>query len=194
MKRLLLAVVAFAVAATPAFSDTCARTLLPAFTAAQATTLCTKLGLSQAVSVIPQTTNSVDLGSSSSVFRSAYVGTSLVFSSGANSVLTAYVPTLAATPVAGTNQFLPGLNVVPTHAANTAGFLGAATPVPGQQFTIVNESGNAIRVKAAGGATLNGATAGGYISVANLATVDCITASSGNQICRQPVIPTPAGP
>lgn len=30
--------------------------------------------------------------------------------------------------------------------------------------------------------------------VANLATVECFTASSTNQICTQPVIPTPAGP
>lgn len=117
-----------------------------------------------------------------------------VYSSGVNAQLAAYVPTLAATPVTGTNRYLPGLNIIPTNAANNAGFLGASTPVVGQQFRIVNASGAAQRIKASGGATLNGATAGGYISIASLATVDCITASATNQVCLQPVIPTPAGP
>lgn len=177
-----------------AYADTCATNMMPAFGAYAATALCQKLGLSQAISAVPQTTNAIDLGSSSKVFRSAYIGTSVVFSSGANDVLTAYVPTMVATPVTGTNMFSPGLNIIPTAAANTAAFIGPATPIAGQQFRIVNASGATVRVKAAGGATLNGATAGGYISVVNLATVDCITASTGNQVCLQPVIPTPAGP
>ena len=103
-------------------------------------------------------------------------------------------PTLAATPVAGTNMFLAGLNVVSSSTATHAAFLGKSTPVPGERFVIVNNTANIIRAKAAGGATLNGATAGGYIAIAALATVECVTASSGNQICQQPVIPTPAGP
>jgi hypothetical protein len=117
-----------------------------------------------------------------------------VYSSGVNAQLAAYVPTLAATPAAGTNQYLPGLNIIPTNAANNAGFLGVATPVVGQQFRIVNASGAAQRIKAAGGATLNGVQAGGFISIASLATVDCITAAAGNQVCLQPVIPTPQAP
>jgi hypothetical protein len=193
-KILVLALVFWGVADTVVFADTCATNLMPAFTASQAQTICTKFGDSVAESLIPQTDNAIDLGSASKEFRSAYIGTSLVFASGANSQLAAYVPTLAATPVAGTNQYLPGLNIIPTNAANNAGFLGAATPVVGQQFRIVNASGAAQRIKASGGATLNGATAGGYISIASLATVDCITAASGNQVCLQPVIPTPAGP
>ena len=104
------------------------------------------------------------------------------------------VPTMAATPAAGTNEFYPGLNIVPTAAANTAALLGPSTPVPGQKFVINNASGASVRVKAAGGATLNGATAGGYIVLASLATVQCFTASLTNQVCLQPVIPTPAGP
>lgn len=105
-----------------------------------------------------------------------------------------YVPTLAATPVVGTNRFLPGLNVIPTNAANNAGILGEATPVAGQEFTIVNASGAAQRIKAGGGATLNGATAGGYIVLATLASVRCYSTSATNYNCEQPVIPTPAGP
>ena len=192
MKK-LLAVLSFLVAGS-AYADACATQLMPAFSAAQATSICTKFAGSLGVNLIPTTTNTIDLGSSSKTFETAFIGTSVKFSSGANSVLTAYVPTMVATPVTGTNFFAPGLNIIPTAAANTAAFIGPATPVAGQQFRIVNASGAAVRAKAAGGATLNGATAGGYISIANLATVDCITASTGNQVCLQPVIPTPAGP
>ena len=147
-----------------------------------------------AASHLPKTDNTYDLGSASKQWRNVYIGTKAVYAAGANAQLTGYVPTLVATPVAGTNVFQPGLNIVPTVAANTAAFIGPATPVPGQQFTIVNTGPNAVRAKAAGGATLNGATAGGYIAIASLATVDCVTTSTGNQSCRQPVIPTPAGP
>lgn len=104
----------------------------------------------------------------------------------------AYVPTVASTPVAGTNIIKPGLNIIPTAAANTALFIGAATPVVGQHFIVNNSGANAVYLKAAGGATLNGATAGGRILVAALATVECFTVSATNQVCTQPVVPTPA--
>lgn len=105
---------------------------------------------------------------------------------------TGYVPTLAATPVAttGANEFKPGLNIVPTHAANVAGFLGPKTPVPGQAFVVKNTAGASIRIKAAGGATMNGATAGGFIDLANLATAFCQTTSVSNQDCQLPAAPT----
>ena len=139
-----------------------------------------------------------DIRLSSGATPIAIVNTSkgLAFQAAGQGVtFSAFVPTMVATPVAGTNIFKPGLNVVPTAAANTAAFLGVATPVVGEHFIINNSnSANAIRIKAAGGATLNGATAGGYISLAALGTVECYTASSSNQVCQQPVIPTPAGP
>lgn len=154
-------------------------------------------------SIISKTGNSLRIGSQSTdgvvlVVNGSSVAT--VTSSGINTAAgfglnaAPFVPTMAATPVTGTNYFAPGLNVVPTAAANTAAFIGPATPVPGQQFRIINNSGAAVRAKAAGGATLNGATAGGYISIAIGATVDCATMSTANQVCLQPVIPTPAGP
>jgi len=116
------------------------------------------------------------------------------FSAGYAPRLAPYVPTMAATPVVGTNEFKPGLNVVPTAAASTAAILGPSTPVPGQHFIINNSGPNSVFVKAGGGATLNGATAGGKIALPTLATVECLTASATNQICLQPVIPTPAAP
>lgn len=177
-----------------AFADTCSSKLTTFFTSYQATKLCTSFGSAINSSLIPNTDNTYDLGTALKQWRTLYIGTGVVFAAGANDQLTPYAPVLAATPVAATNIFQPGLNVVPTFAANTAAFLGAATPIPGQQFKISNASSNSIRVKAAGGATLNGATAGGYIAVPNLATVECFTQSATNQVCEQPVIPTPAGP
>lgn len=121
-------------------------------------------------------------------------GAEVRFQAGFAPRLAPFVPTLAATPVVGTNEFRPGLNVVPTVALNAAAILGPSTPVPGQHFIINNSGPNAVFVKAGGGATLNGATAGGKIALPSLATVECVTASATNQICLQPVIPTPSAP
>ena len=141
----------------------------------------------------------LNLNASNDAYLFAPTGQSVVVGVGATPVPfdkfgPASVPTMAATPVAGTNILYPGLNVVPTAAANTAAFIGAATPVVGQRFIVNNAAGATVRLKAAGGATLNGATAGGYIALVSLATVECFTASATNQVCLQPVIPTPAGP
>ena len=184
MKKFLFLVTALFLAGE-AFADSCATALMPAFTAGQATSLCKNLGTAINHALVPSTDNTYALGSLTKQWSTVYAN---------NVVVQPFAPTLAATPVAATNQFAPGLNVVPTIAANSAAFIGPATPVPGQQFTIHNVGTNAIRAKAAGGATLNGATAGGYISIASLATVECKTVSATNQICEQPVIPTPAGP
>ena len=108
-------------------------------------------------------------------------------------VLPLTVPTMAATPVAGVNDFRPGLNTVPTAAANTAALL-PATPVPGQVFLIVNKSPNAIRVKAGGSASINGGSAGNYISVASLQEAQCVTTTTARHNCSLGVVPTPAGP
>lgn len=103
------------------------------------------------------------------------------------------VPTMAATPVAGTNVISPGVNVVPTAAANTAALL-PATPVPGQRFTIINNGPNAIRVKAGGASAINGGSAGNYISVATLQQADCVTIGAAAHNCALKTVPTPAGP
>lgn len=105
-----------------------------------------------------------------------------------------YVPTMAATPVAGTNDFKPNtLSVVPTAAANTAALL-PATPIPGDRFEIVNSGPNSVRIKAGGAATMNGATAGGYVVLATLAKAYCSATAAANYNCELPAAPTPAGP
>lgn len=105
-----------------------------------------------------------------------------------------YVPTMAATPVAGTNQILPGLNVIPTAAANTAAMF-PATPVPDARYYIKNSNGtNSVRVKGGGATTINGATAGGYIVLAAGVSAMCRGTSTSNIDCYLPPQPTPAGP
>lgn len=114
-----------------------------------------------------------------------------------------YVPTAAATPVTGTNLCAPGLCAIPTNAANNAVFIGAATPVAGTQFYIKNtNSANAVRAKAAGGATINGAVAGGYIALVAGASMHCTYYTVGDLVCdtysngsgTTAALPTPAGP
>lgn len=113
----------------------------------------------------------------------------------------AYVPTMAATPALGTNQILPGLSIIPTAAAGTAAWLGASTPVAGQQFSIYNNSGAVVRVKGAGAATINGGAAGTWIGMAAASYMECKTLTTGVQVCpfysvngAVAAAPTPAGP
>jgi len=102
-------------------------------------------------------------------------------------------PVLIATPITGTNFFAPGLNIVPaTVTASTAAFLGAATPTPGTSFTIYNSSASSVFVKAAGGATINGATAGGKFTLATLCRVTCEYTSATNASCAVPTCLTPS--
>lgn len=124
-----------------------------------------------------------------------------VFQPGQNVRTLPFVATPVATPVQAANYCPPGLCVIPTAAASTAVYVGAdPTPVAGGQFTIVSAAGAAVFLKAAGAATMNGTQAGGKISLANLASVNCVyTSATGtgpatNLECQQPVIPTASAP
>jgi hypothetical protein len=115
------------------------------------------------------------------------------FQAGAAPRLAPFVPTLAATPVAGTNDFRIGINAVPTAAANTAAIL----PTPagaGQQVIVANTMANAVRIKAGGTNTINGSAAGAYIPLAAQAVADCHATSATNWYCGYRAVPTPAGP
>lgn len=105
-------------------------------------------------------------------------------------------PILISTPVVGTNFFAPGLSIVPaTATANTAAYLGqAATPIPGQAFIIYNGSASTVRAKAGGGATINSATAGGYMTIPTLCQLGCRYTSATNLSCGAPACPTAQGP
>lgn len=77
-KKVLALISVLAMTAELALADACQTRLMPAFTAAQAIALCTKLGGSASVSIIPQTDNAIDLGSTSKTFRTLYTGTSII--------------------------------------------------------------------------------------------------------------------
>jgi len=74
-----------------------------------------------------------------------------------------------------------------------------STPVPGQQFKIYNNAGNAVRIKGAGAATINGGTAGKYIEMAAASYMECMTLTTAIQQCpfysvngAVAAVPTPA--
>ncbi len=118
----------------------------------------------------------------------------IIFSTAGKYVqMAAAVPTMAATPVAGTNDIYAGLNIVPTAAANTAAMF-AATPVVGTQYQIFNSGPNSVRIKGGGATTINGATAGGYVVMATLTNAYCVVTSASNINCSVAPAPTPAGP
>ena len=101
-------------------------------------------------------------------------------------------PVFISTPVTGTNYVKQGFSVVPaTATANTAAFIGAATPTPGAVFKVYNGSASSVYLKAAGGATINGAQAAGRFVLATLCTVECIYSSATNLVCTPPVCATP---
>jgi len=186
LKTLLLLTI---FAAGTAHADTCSAKLVPTFTAQQASQMCaTFVGTSTlSANLVPGTDNAYSLGTTAARFTEV--------NAKAVRFGPATVPTMAATPVVSANSFLPGLNVIGAASASTAAILGASsTPTVGDHFIISNASGQTVRIKAAGAATLNGATAGGFITIPNLATVECFTQAVGNQVCLQPVIPTPQGP
>jgi hypothetical protein len=108
--------------------------------------------------------------------------------------LAAWVPTMAATPVAATNYFKAGLNVVPTAAANTVSILPTPRGI-GEWVEIVNDAGAAVRVHTPFDGTLgiNGVTGatGYYVAVATKAVLDCFATSTSNYYCGSKTVPTP---
>lgn len=105
-----------------------------------------------------------------------------------------YVPTMAATPVAGTNDLHYGDNAVPTAAANTAACL-PNSPFDGATVNVDNAMANAVRAKPCGTPGVNGAAAGTYLSVAawTRATLK-YNAGLTTWVGATQVVPTPAGP
>lgn len=102
----------------------------------------------------------------------------------------AYVPTLAATPAAGTNDFKIGYNAVPTAAAN-AGALLPASPTQGDIYEIANTGPNSISVYPGSGDAINAGTANQRLVVPTLNTVRCIANSASLWYCSLNAAPTP---
>lgn len=101
----------------------------------------------------------------------------------AGQTVSSIVPISSPTP--GINVLYPGDNLVPaTPTANTAVFVGPATPIPGQEFVVENQSPSTIRLKAAGAATMNlQGSAGGWVDLLTLRRAHCKTLSTTQQTC-----------
>lgn len=80
MKRIILALSLLLFwGRNTAWAGTCETSLMPAFTSQQAITLCKITGSAINHSLIPSADNTYDLGSASKQWRTAYLGTNLVF-------------------------------------------------------------------------------------------------------------------
>lgn len=184
MKRILLILSVFLT--STAYAD-CASDLGVAFPFSQSTALCTKYGPSQATSIIPQAGATIFIGSVGSPVAGIY----------SKGVLNAgvFVPTLAATPVEGTNSLAKGqFNAIPTNAANNVGLL-APVPAVGDRYFGLNNSGASQRIKAAGTPGINGAAAGTYAIITTGSYFDCTATSATNYSCSMASqVLTPAGP
>lgn len=119
--------------------------------------------------------------------------TGITLAAGMGVGMPVYVPTMAATPAAGTNNIKKGFNAIPTAAASTAACL-PAVPVAGDVFEGTNNSGAAVRIKACGTPGINGAAAGTYFPVAIAAYFKCVATTATRYDCGTLAIPTPAGP
>lgn len=113
------------------------------------------------------------------------LGGDLTFSNYGGVQKPSYVPTMAATPAAGTNDCKPNvINAVPTAAANTA-CLSEATPSVGDEYVVYNTNGtNATRFKPGGASAINGATAGKYVEIAAGEAIKCLVVSASQLRCN----------
>lgn len=78
MKKLVFILMFLGLLVSAAHADTCGTSLMPAFTATQATQLCAKFGSATNHSLIPSADNTYDLGSTSFTWRTLYTGTSRI--------------------------------------------------------------------------------------------------------------------
>lgn len=203
MKSLIKFILLISLLATNAFADNISTLANVGMSPELATQVNAIYSTAINASEIPATDNIYDLGSASKQWRNAYIGTNVIFASGANIQRAVYAPNAAATPVLNTNLCATGLCVVPTTAANNAVYIGIKTPIVGSEFYIKNNNtANLIRAKVSGGATINGAVAGGYIGLAAGTSMHCIYYSATDLTCdtyttaagTTAVLPTPAGP
>jgi hypothetical protein len=143
-------------------------------------------------STVPNTTNAIDLGTSSKVFRSAYVGTSVIFSALAG--VKENIGTLAAAGSTQTDAAAIATTVARVTAADgTKGVkLPALAGIPaGRQLTIINSDvTNALKVYSnAAGETIDGQAGTTAVSVAAKLLLRCWAYDATNWYCEKGVTP-----
>lgn len=99
----------------------------------------------------------------------------------------AYVPTPAATPVLGTNDYKVGLNIVGTATAGHGAFL-PFSPAKGDIVEIINSNAsNEIQIFPGTSDTINGAVADTVIGLGGTFKATCIANSSSAWFCHVPI-------
>lgn len=155
MKKIIILIASILVFST-AYADTCAVNLMPAFTPNQAIALCTKLQDSIAETLTPQTTNAINLGTTSKVFNTAFLGGGGInFQSTYEEAVAAAGSTVAdAGALSGTK---PVHQVTGADGTKGVKFV-TATPVGSIQI-ILNTTAGALKVYGESGSTCNGGAA-----------------------------------
>lgn len=184
------------VGANVALADTCGKALTGPFPAGQATKLCISFGSAINNSLLPATSATYNLGSSSKAWKDQNLSGRLLFqgaSADSGITISPLTAVAAATPVAGTNK-AGRLTIFPTAALNAAVLLPAG-PEDGAYFDGCNQGANAQRLKADGALGINGAAAGTYITIPTFGCYRCIYDGTRlTWLCGTLTVPTPAGP
>lgn len=108
--------------------------------------------------------------------------------------MAAYVPTMASTPVQGTNDFKIGVNVVPTAAALTGAFL-PFSPTNGDIVEIINSnSANEVQIFPGSSDTINGAAGNTVIGLGAGLKATCYANSASAWFCHVPILAGVATP
>lgn len=176
MKKILVLLVSLLVASS-AYADACTTALGVNFPANQKNALCAAFGSSVATSLIPTTTNTIDLGSSTKFWRALYVGQSLVGSFEAVAG--------AGTTVADAAQ-LSATKIVHqiTGANGTVGWkMSADMPVSSIQI-LLNTTAGVAKIYAESGGTVNGGSANAAFSaLTGIKPIICIKTAALTYIC-----------
>lgn len=163
--------------AAPVYADTCATSLMPAFTANQATALCTKLNDSIAESLVPQTTNAIDLGSASKLFKTLFLGTSLVLPHEVVAGAGSSVSDAAALSASKIVHQITGAN-------NSLGWKFPVTTQVGTTHILQNTTAGVAKIYAAAGGTINGAAAdAAFSALTGIKPIVCIATGTDTWIC-----------
>lgn len=160
-----------------AYAGTCEAALGGNFTPNQRVALCEAFGSAVTVSLVPQTTDTIDLGDATHVFRRAYIGSVLDLSH--------EVVAGAGTTVADAAA-LSGTKIVHqiTGANGTVGWKFPTTTLVGQVHILQNTTAGVAKIYAAAGGTVNGGAAdAAFSALTGIKPIICISTAADTWIC-----------
>ena len=147
MKKLLVLVTLLL--ARTAHAD-CVSDLGNAFTPNQTLQICSVLGTAIGSSLVPETDNAIDLGTAAKEFRSAYIGTSVTYGSGAGPVMAAasVITPSTGVPTPSAGNTLTNRTTILAAGAPTAAYvvLPVITSATGKSFKVYNQGSNPLAI------------------------------------------------